>query len=146
MGKVKQKVRKKVEELAAALYNCTKSGIGSKASLSLATTFSCTSFHRRSVRRDRGPDTLDSGSHGGHAEAAPDGPPRYGDVGFGKTEIAIRAAFKASLDKKQDRFARADDHPRAPARRDVSGERLSRFPVVVEVISRFNRPRSRKES
>jgi transcription-repair coupling factor (superfamily II helicase) len=38
-----------------------------------------------------------------------------GDVGFGKTEVAIRAAFKAVTDGKQASGARAHHHPRPPA-------------------------------
>ena len=38
-----------------------------------------------------------------------------GDVGFGKTEVAIRAAFKAVMDGKQVADARADDRARAAA-------------------------------
>ena len=42
-----------------------------------------------------------------------------GDVGFGKTEVAIRAAFKAVQDGKQVGGARAHDAAREAARRDV---------------------------
>ena len=37
----------------------------------------------------------------GHGKSRADGPVVCGDVGFGKTEIAIRAAFKAVTDSKQ---------------------------------------------
>lgn len=59
-----------------------------------------------------------------------------GDVGFGKTEIAIRAAFKAALDGKQTAVLvpttiLAFQHYR------TFSERLKKFPVKVDYISRF---------
>ena len=64
-----------------------------------------------------------------------------GDVGFGKTEVAIRAAFKASTDGKQvvvlvPTTILAMQHYR------TFKERLSNFPVTVDYVSRF---RSDKE-
>lgn len=64
-----------------------------------------------------------------------------GDVGFGKTEVAVRAAFKAVMDHKQvavlvPTTILADQHYKTFARR------MKDFPVTVDVISRF---RSRKE-
>jgi transcription-repair coupling factor (superfamily II helicase) len=64
-----------------------------------------------------------------------------GDVGYGKTEVAIRAAFKCVSDGKQAAVLvpttiLAQQHFR------TFQERLSAFPVNVEVLSRF---RSRKE-
>lgn len=59
-----------------------------------------------------------------------------GDVGFGKTEVAIRAAFKATADGKQvvvlvPTTILAMQHHR------TFTERLSNLPVRVEYISRF---------
>jgi transcription-repair coupling factor (superfamily II helicase) len=64
-----------------------------------------------------------------------------GDVGFGKTEVAVRAAFKAVMDHKQVAMLvpttiLADQHYKTFARR------MKDFPVKVDVISRF---RTRKE-
>ena len=42
-----------------------------------------------------------------------------GDVGYGKTEVALRAAFKAIQDGKQVAVLVPDDGPRRPAPRDV---------------------------
>ena len=42
-----------------------------------------------------------------------------GDVGYGKTEVAMRAAFKAVLDGKQVAVLAPDDDPRGPALPDV---------------------------
>jgi transcription-repair coupling factor (superfamily II helicase) len=59
-----------------------------------------------------------------------------GDVGFGKTEVAIRAAFKAATEGKQvavlvPTTILAMQHNR------TFTERLSAFPVKIEYISRF---------
>lgn len=64
-----------------------------------------------------------------------------GDVGFGKTEVAVRAAFKAVMDHKQVALLvpttiLADQHYKTFAKR------MKDFPVTVDVISRF---RTRKE-
>ncbi|TYP50865.1 transcription-repair coupling factor [Thermosediminibacter litoriperuensis] len=59
-----------------------------------------------------------------------------GDVGYGKTEVAMRAAFKAVMDAKQvavlvPTTILAEQHYR------TFSERFAPFPVRVEVISRF---------
>ena len=59
-----------------------------------------------------------------------------GDVGYGKTEIAIRAAFKVAQDGRQvavlvPTTVLAEQHLR------TFSERLAGFPVVVEALSRF---------
>jgi transcription-repair coupling factor (superfamily II helicase) len=59
-----------------------------------------------------------------------------GDVGFGKTEVAIRAAFKAATEGKQvavlvPTTILAMQHYR------TFSERLSNFPISIEYISRF---------
>lgn len=62
-----------------------------------------------------------------------------GDVGFGKTELAVRAAFKAVNDNKQvavlvPTTILAQQHYR------TFRDRLSQFPVKVDVLSRFRSP------
>lgn len=64
-----------------------------------------------------------------------------GDVGFGKTEIAIRAAFKAVADSKQVAVL-VPTTILAMQHHKTFAERLSKLPVNVEEISRF---RSSKE-
>ena len=59
-----------------------------------------------------------------------------GDVGYGKTEIAIRAAFKAVQSGRQvavlvPTTILAEQHAR------TFGDRLADFPIRVEVMSRF---------
>ncbi len=67
-----------------------------------------------------------------------------GDVGFGKTEVAVRAAFKATADGKQvavlvPTTILAMQHFR------TFSERLANFPVRIEYISRFKTERQIKE-
>lgn len=59
-----------------------------------------------------------------------------GDVGFGKTEIAIRAAFKANADNKQAAVL-APTTILTFQHYHTFKERLNGFPVVVEYINRF---------
>ena len=59
-----------------------------------------------------------------------------GDVGFGKTEIALRAAFKAVLDGKQVAVL-VPTTVLAQQHYVTFSQRLSAFPVRVEVLSRF---------
>jgi transcription-repair coupling factor (superfamily II helicase) len=59
-----------------------------------------------------------------------------GDVGFGKTELALRAAFKAAMSGKQVALL-APTTVLAQQHFHVFRERLSKFPVVVEMLSRF---------
>ncbi|MDH5282912.1 MAG: transcription-repair coupling factor [Gemmatimonadota bacterium] len=66
-----------------------------------------------------------------------------GDVGYGKTEIAVRAAFKAVQGGKQvavlvPTTILADQHAR------TFTERLADFPVRIEVLSRFRTVREQK--
>src|SRR5690606_326431 len=67
-----------------------------------------------------------------------------GDVGFGKTEVAIRAAFKAATDGKQvavlvPTTILAMQHFR------TFSERLSGLPVRIEYVSRFKSDKQIKE-
>jgi transcription-repair coupling factor (superfamily II helicase) len=64
-----------------------------------------------------------------------------GDVGFGKTEVAIRAAFKAVMDGKQVAVL-APTTVLAQQHYKTFRERMSDYPVRVEVLSRF---RTRKQ-
>jgi len=59
-----------------------------------------------------------------------------GDVGFGKTEVALRASFKAVLDNKQVALL-APTTILAQQHYATFRNRLSDYPVTVEVLSRF---------
>jgi transcription-repair coupling factor (superfamily II helicase) len=59
-----------------------------------------------------------------------------GDVGFGKTELALRAAFKAVMSGRQVALL-APTTVLAQQHFTVFGERLKPYPVTVEMLSRF---------
>ncbi len=65
-----------------------------------------------------------------------------GDVGYGKTEVALRAAFKAVMDGKQVALL-VPTTVLAQQHFNTFRQRLSPFPVEVEMLSRF---RSRSEA
>jgi transcription-repair coupling factor (superfamily II helicase) len=66
-----------------------------------------------------------------------------GDVGYGKTEVALRAAFKAVMDGKQVALL-VPTTVLAQQHHQTFLERLKPFPVEVEMLSRF-RSRSEQE-
>jgi transcription-repair coupling factor (superfamily II helicase) len=68
-----------------------------------------------------------------------------GDVGFGKTEIAIRAAFKAVADSKQVAIL-VPTTVLASQHYKTFKERLAEFPANVDYISRFKSPAQQKET
>lgn len=66
-----------------------------------------------------------------------------GDVGFGKTEVAIRSSFKAVMDNKQVAILvpttlLADQHLK------TFSKRMNDFPVIVEALSRFKSTKDQK--
>ncbi|MDP3582527.1 MAG: CarD family transcriptional regulator, partial [Ignavibacteria bacterium] len=67
-----------------------------------------------------------------------------GDVGFGKTEIAVRAAFKAMNDGKQVALL-APTTILTEQHFNTFKNRLSQFPVRVEALSRFQSTVKQKE-
>lgn len=62
-----------------------------------------------------------------------------GDVGYGKTEVALRAAFKAVMDGKQVAML-VPTTVLAQQHFDTFSRRLLPFPVKVEMLSRFRNP------
>ncbi|EPZ53193.1 transcription-repair coupling factor [Alicyclobacillus acidoterrestris] len=65
-----------------------------------------------------------------------------GDVGYGKTEVAVRAAFKAVMDGKQVAVL-VPTTILAQQHYETFKERFAGFPVTIDMLSRF---RTRKES
>lgn len=68
-----------------------------------------------------------------------------GDVGFGKTEIAIRAAFKAIQDGKQVAVL-VPTTILAQQHYNTFMSRMKDFPVTVEMLSRFRTPSEQKRA
>jgi transcription-repair coupling factor (superfamily II helicase) len=67
-----------------------------------------------------------------------------GDVGYGKTEVAIRAAFKAVMDNKQVAVL-VPTTVLAQQHYATFRERLDAFPVRIEALSRFKSPGEQNE-
>ena len=68
-----------------------------------------------------------------------------GDVGFGKTEVAIRAAFKAAANGKQAAVL-VPTTILAMQHYHTFSERLSNFPIKVEYINRFKSAKQIRET
>ncbi len=67
-----------------------------------------------------------------------------GDVGFGKTEVALRAAFKAVMDRKQVAVL-CPTTVLAQQHYNTFRERMGDFPVSIALLNRFRSPAERKE-
>jgi transcription-repair coupling factor (superfamily II helicase) len=67
-----------------------------------------------------------------------------GDVGYGKTEVALRAAFKSITDGKQVAVL-VPTTVLAQQHYNTFNQRLAAFPVQVEMLSRFRTPQQQKE-
>ena len=67
-----------------------------------------------------------------------------GDVGFGKTEVALRAAFKCVLDSKQCAIM-CPTTVLAWQHYQTAIKRFEHFPVKVELLSRFRTPKQQQE-
>ncbi|MFH0794981.1 MAG: transcription-repair coupling factor [bacterium] len=68
-----------------------------------------------------------------------------GDVGYGKTEVAIRAAFKAVQEKRQVALL-VPTTILGQQHYKTFSERFADYPVRVEVLSRFRTPKQQKET
>jgi len=67
-----------------------------------------------------------------------------GDVGYGKTEVAIRAAFKACMDQKQVAIL-VPTTILAQQHYNTFKERFENYPIRVEVLSRFKTAKQQRE-
>ncbi len=67
-----------------------------------------------------------------------------GDVGFGKTEVSLRAAFKAVMDSKQVAIL-VPTTLLAQQHYHTSVERLKKYPVLIETFTRFKTPKNEKQ-
>lgn len=68
-----------------------------------------------------------------------------GDVGYGKTEVAIRAAFKAVQEGKQVAFL-VPTTILAQQHYNTFAQRMAGYPIRVELLSRFRTPKQQRES
>ncbi|MBI3754888.1 MAG: transcription-repair coupling factor [Deltaproteobacteria bacterium] len=68
-----------------------------------------------------------------------------GDVGYGKTEVGMRAAFKAVLDNKQAAVL-VPTTVLAQQHYLTFKNRFAAYPVVIDILSRFRSPKEQKET
>ncbi len=67
-----------------------------------------------------------------------------GDVGYGKTEIALRAAFRAAMEGKQVAVF-VPTTVLAQQHYQTFSERLAAYPIRVDIVSRFRSPKDQKQ-
>ena len=67
-----------------------------------------------------------------------------GDVGYGKTEVALRAAFKAIMDSKQVAIL-VPTTILAEQHYETFTKRFQKYPASIEVLSRFKSPSAQKK-
>jgi transcription-repair coupling factor (superfamily II helicase) len=67
-----------------------------------------------------------------------------GDVGYGKTEVAMRAAFKAVMDGKQAAIL-APTTVLAFQHYNTLQQRFTAFPIRIQLLSRFRSPKEQKQ-
>ncbi len=67
-----------------------------------------------------------------------------GDVGYGKTEVAIRASYRAVMGGKQVAIL-VPTTVLAQQHHQTFRDRFKTYPLVIEVLSRFKSPREQKE-
>jgi len=68
-----------------------------------------------------------------------------GDVGYGKTEVALRGAFKAVMDGKQVAML-VPTTVLAEQHYNTFSERLADYPITVEMLSRFRTTKQNKDT
>ncbi len=68
-----------------------------------------------------------------------------GDVGYGKTEVAIRAAFKAVTNSKQVVYL-VPTTILAQQHYNLFAQRMKQYPIQVEMLSRFRTPAQQKKT
>ncbi|MFA6552853.1 MAG: transcription-repair coupling factor [Patescibacteria group bacterium] len=68
-----------------------------------------------------------------------------GDVGFGKTEVAVRAAFKAAMNKKQVALL-SPTTILTQQHYDTFSERLKKFPIKMGILSRFESAKEQQQT
>jgi transcription-repair coupling factor (superfamily II helicase) len=68
-----------------------------------------------------------------------------GDVGYGKTEVAMRGAFKAVMDGRQVAIL-VPTTVLAQQHLETLSRRFEGYPVIIEMLSRFRTPKEQKET
>jgi transcription-repair coupling factor (superfamily II helicase) len=143
--KLKQATKKKVKDIAKDLIQ-----LYAKRMASPGYSFTPDSYLQRELEAsfiyEDTPDQLTASNAVKEDMEAPHPMDRLicGDVGFGKTEIAIRAAFKAASDSRQTAIL-VPTTILALQHYKTFSSRLNGFPCNVEYISRHKKPAEQKK-
>ena len=144
--KLKEKTKTKVKEIAfdlIKLYAQRKAEVGYKFS---PDNYMQTELEASFIYEDTPDQSKATGDVKKDMESAsPMDRLVCGDVGFGKTEIAIRAAFKSVVDGKQAAVL-VPTTILAFQHYKTFSERLKDFPVTVDYVNRFKSAKEKKET
>jgi transcription-repair coupling factor (superfamily II helicase) len=135
--KVKSRVRKSVESMAKELlelYARRRAAVGHGFSLDGAWQQELEAAFPYELTADQGRAVGEVKAD--MEDAKPMDRLLVGDVGFGKTEVAVRAAFKAIMDGRQVALL-APTTVLAAQHYETIRERFAPFPVRIEMVSRF---------
>ena len=132
-AKVKRAMQDMAGELGAPVHGAP---VGPRSRVRRRHTVAAGARGRLPPRGDQRPDLGDLDEV--KADLLPEPMDRLvcGDVGFGKTEIAVRAAFKAVMDRKQVAVL-VPTTTLAEQHFITFSERFAPFPVTVKMLSRF---------
>lgn len=144
--KSKQKTKSKIKEVAFDLIKLYAQRKSKKGFQFMPDTYLQTELEASFIYEDT-PDQLKATQDVKRDMEAPHPMDRLvcGDVGFGKTEIAIRAAFKAVTDSKQVAIL-VPTTILALQHYKTFKKRLQDFPCKVDYINRFKTPKQQKET
>ncbi|HHV03902.1 MAG: transcription-repair coupling factor [Bacteroidales bacterium] len=144
-NRIKQQTKKKVKDIARDLINLYSQRLATKGFAFSQDTYLQNQLEASFLFEDT-PDQLLATQQVKSDMEKPYPMDRLicGDVGFGKTEIAIRAAFKAVTDGKQAAFLVPTTILALQHYHTIS-ERLADFPVKIDFISRLKTPAQTKE-
>ncbi len=143
---VKRKAKKKIKDIAADLIKLYAKRKASKGFAFAPDTYMQTELEASFIYEDT-PDQL-SATQDVKADMEKDNPMDRlvcGDVGFGKTEIAVRAAAKAVADNKQVAIL-VPTTILALQHYQTFRERLRDFPTRVDYLNRFKTAKQKKET
>lgn len=144
-ARVKKRVKKSVKELAFDLYN-----LYAERARAAGFTFSSDTVWQAELEEafpfEETRSQLEATADVKHdmEQGKPMDRLVCGDVGYGKTEVAMRAAFKAVMDEKQVMILvpttiLAEQHFK------TIESRFAPYPVIIEELSRFKSPKRQKE-
>lgn len=145
-NKLKSRAKSRVKDIARDLIKLYAERKASQGFRFLPDTYLQTELEASFIYEDT-PDQLKA-THDVKADMESESPMDRlvcGDVGFGKTEIAVRAAFKAVTDSKQVAVL-VPTTILALQHYKTFSERLSEFPARVDYMNRFKSAKQQKET